>query len=126
MDHYRMGHQHQVSHQQTRFDEGLNRQYPPSYINPYQSTLGSIPGQDLSATLIELANIQLRSLEMMAASQRTQQEAFQELTRVSKDKSNDSMFTSIKTFDGTNRQIFEDLIDEVDQACRVSNRGFRT
>ena len=63
---------------------------------------------------------------MMAATQRTQQEAFQELTRVSKDKANDSMFTSIKTFNGTNRQKFEDLIDEVDQACRASNRGFRT
>ena len=88
MEYHRMGHHHQVSCQQTRFNEGLNRQYSPSYINPYQSTLGSIPGQDLSATLIELANIQSRSLEMMAASQRTQQEAFQELTRVSKDKSN--------------------------------------
>ena len=125
MDYHRMSHQHQVSHQQTRFDKGLNRHYSPSYINPYQSTLGSAPGQDLSATLIELANIQSRSLEMMAASQRTQQEAFQELTRVSKDKSNNSMFTSIKTFDGTNRQKFEDWIDEVDQACRASNRGFR-
>ena len=51
---------------------------------------------------------------MMATSQRSQQEAFQELTRVSKDKSNDSMFTAIKTFDGTNRQSFEDWIDEVD------------
>ena len=125
LDYNRMGHQPQVSCHQTRFDEGLNRQYSPNYINPYQSMLGSIPGQDLSATLIELANIQSRSLEMMAASQRMQQEAFQELTRVSKDKSNDSMFTSIKTFDGTNRQTFEDWIDEVDQACRASNRGFR-
>ena len=65
-------------------------------------------------------------MEMMAASQRSQHEAFQELARVSKDKSNDSMFTAIKTFDGTNRQMFEDWIDEVDQACRASNRGFRT
>ena len=121
----RMG-QQQVSHHQIRFNEGFNRQYSPNYINRYQSTIGSIPGQDLSTTLIELANIQSRSLEMMAASQRNQQEAFQELTRVSKDKSNDSMFTAIKTFDGTDRQIFEDWIDEVDQACRASNRGFRT
>ena len=126
MDYNRMNHQDQVSHQQTRFDEGLNRQYPPNYINPYQSPLGAFPGQDLSATLIELANIQSRSMEMMAASQRSQHEAFQELARVSKDKSNDSMFTAIKTFDGTNRQHFEDWIDEVDQACRASNRGFRT
>ena len=122
----RMGHQPQVSHHQTRFNEGLNRQYSPNYINPNQSMLGSIPGQDLSATLIELANIQSRSLEMMAASQRSQQEAFQELTRVSKDKSNDSMFMTIKTFDGTNRHTFKDWINEVDQACRASNRGFRT
>ena len=125
--HYnRMCHQPQVSRHQARINEGLNRQYSPNYINPYQSTLGSIPGQDLSATLIELANIQSRSMEMMAASQRSQHEAFQELGRVSKDESNDSMFTAIKTFDGTNRQTFEDWIDEVDQACRASNRGFRT
>ena len=65
-------------------------------------------------------------MEMMAASQRSQHEAFQELARVSKDKSNDSMFTAIKTFDGTNIQHFEDWINEVNQACRASNRGFRT
>ena len=59
----RMGHQPQVSCHQARINEGLNRQYSPNYINPYQSTLGSAPGQDLSATLIELANIQSRSME---------------------------------------------------------------
>ena len=48
----------------------------------------------MSATLIELANIQSRSLEMMAASQRSQQEAFNELTKASKDKANDAMFAS--------------------------------
>ena len=126
MNYNRMGHQPKVSHHQARINEGLNRQYSPNYINPYQSTLGSAPGQDLSTTLIELGNIQSRSMEMMAASQRSQHEVFQELARVSKDKSNDSMFTAIKTFDGTNRQTFEDWIDEVDQACRASNRGFRT
>ena len=34
------------------------------------------------------------------------------------------MFTAIKIFDGSNRQIFEDWINKVDQACRA--RGFRT
>ena len=126
MDYNRTNCQEQVNRQQTRFNEGMNRRYSPNYVNSYQSPLGVFPGQDLSATLIELANIQSRSMEMMAASQRSQQEAFQELARVSKDKSNDSMFTAIKTFDGTNRQHFEDWIDEVDQACRASNRGFRT
>ena len=75
---------------------------------------------------MELANIQSRSLEMMAASQRSQQEAFQELTRASRDKANGAMFTPIKIFDGTNRQAFEDWINEIDQACRASDRDFRT
>ena len=70
---------------------------------------------------MELANIQSRSLEMMAASQISQQEAFHELTRASKDKANDTMFASIKAFDGRNRQAFEDWIDEINQACRVSD-----
>ena len=51
----------------------------------------------LSRPLMELVNIQSRSLEMMAASQRSQQEVFQELTRASRDKANDSMFTAIKS-----------------------------
>ena len=55
IDYNRMGHQPQMSRHQTRFNEGLNRQYLPNYINHYQLMLGSIPGQDLSATLIELA-----------------------------------------------------------------------
>ena len=63
---------------------------------------------------------------MMAASQRSQQEAFHKLTRASKDKVNDAMFTSIKVFDGRIRQAFEDWIDKINQACRVSDQDFRT
>ena len=116
----------QVNHHQTRFDEALNRQYSPNYNNYHQSPIESFPGQDLSAMLMELANIQSRSLEMMAASQRSQQEAFQELTRASKDKAKDAMFASIKVFDVKNRQAFEDWINEINQACRVSDCNFRT
>ena len=65
---YNRMNQPQVSHHQARFDEGLNKRYSPNYINHYQSPLGSIPGQDLSVTLMELANIQSRPLEMMTAS----------------------------------------------------------
>ena len=63
---------------------------------------------------------------MMAASQKSQQEAFQELTRASRDKANDAMFTPIRVFDGTNRQVFEDWINEINQVCRASNQDFRT
>ena len=90
----------------------------PNYNNIQPSPVGSIPGLDLSATLIELAYIQSRLLEMMAASQKSQQEAFHELTRPSRDKANDAMFANIKSYDGKDRQLFEDWIDEIDQACQ--------
>ena len=60
----------------------------------------------------------------MAASQRSQQEAFQELTRASRDKVNDAMFTSIKIFDGTNRQLLKigstKLTKLVEQVTEIS------
>ena len=80
--------QNRDSHQQARFDERHNRQYLPNHNNFQSSHISSVSGPDLSGTLIELANIQSRSLEMMAASQRSQQEAFHELTRASRDKAN--------------------------------------
>ena len=85
----------------TRFDKRFNRQHAPGY---QPSPLG----QDLSVTLVDLANIQSRPLEILVANQRSQQKAFNELTRVNKDKTNDAMFVSIKTYDGKNRQMFED------------------
>ena len=117
--------QNRDSHHQTRFGKRFNRQYLPNYNNFQTSPLGSILGQELSAALMELANIQSKSLEMMAASQISQQEAFNELTKASKDKANDAMFASIKTYDGKKRQVFEDWIDKIDQACRASGCNFR-
>ena len=111
--------------QQTRFDKRFNRQYLPNYNNFQTSPLGYIPGQDLSATLIDLANIQSRYLKLMVASQKNQKEAFYEWARLNKDKANDAMFAVIKVYDGTNKALFEDWIDELDQACRTSGHNFR-
>ena len=36
------------------------------------------------------------------------------------------MFAAISTYDGENKEMFEEWIDEMDQACRVSGHGFRT
>ena len=36
------------------------------------------------------------------------------------------MFAAIKTYDGTDRGIFEEWIDKLDQACRISGHDFRT
>ena len=99
--------------QQLRFDERYNRQYSPSYI--YQPLPPvSIAGPDLSATLIDLANMQSRSLDLMVANQKSQQDIYSELTRANRDKANDAMFAAIKAYDGTDRGIFEEWIDKLD------------
>ena len=36
------------------------------------------------------------------------------------------MFAAIKVYNGTNKALFEDWIDELDQACRISGHDFRT
>ena len=62
----------------------------------------------------------------MVANQKSQQDIYNELTRANRDKANDAMFAAIKTYDGTDRGIFEEWIDELDQACRISGHDFRT
>ena len=77
--------QDRARHQQTRFDERYNRQYSPNY-NYQPSPPVSVAGPDLSATLIDLANIQSRSLDLMVANQKSQQDIYNELTRANRDK----------------------------------------
>ena len=101
-------------HQQTSVDERHSRHYSPIYNNYQPTPLGSIPGQGLSATLIDLAKIQSRSLEIMVANQKSQQEVFNELARSNMDKANEAMFSAIKVYNGTNRGLFKEWIDELD------------
>ena len=61
----------------------------------------------------------------MVANQKSQQDVYNELTRANRDKANDAMFTAINTYNGVNREIFEEWIDELDQACRISGHEFQ-
>ena len=120
--------QDRAGHQQIGFDKRYNRQCFPNYnCNHYQpSPLVSITGPDLSATLIDLANIQSRSLDLMVANQKSQQDAYNELTRANKDKANEAMFAAIDTYDGVDRSKFEEWINKLNQACQISGHDFRT
>ena len=117
--------QDRAGHQQTRFDKRYNREYSPNY-NYQPSPPVSVAGPDLSTTLIDLANIQSRSLDLMVANQKNQQEIYNELTRANRNNANDAMFAAIKTCDDTDRGIFEEWNDELAQACRISGCDFRT
>ena len=62
----------------------------------------------------------------MVENQKNQQDIYNKLTRANKDKANDAMFAAIKIYDGTNRQLFKEWIDKLDQACGISGHDFRT
>ena len=119
---YRYEHD-RARHQQTRFDERYNRQYSPNYN--YQPSPVSVAGPDLSATLIDLANIQSRSLDLTVANQKSQQDIYNELTRVNRDKANDACLLQSR-HDDSDRGLFEEWIDKLAQACRISGHDFRT
>ena len=68
----------------------------PNY-NYQPSPQVSVTRPDLSTTVINLANIQSRSLDLMVANQKSQQDVYNELTRANRDKANDAMVAAIKT-----------------------------
>ena len=108
---------------QTRFDEKQNQMYSPhhSATSPALSA-----GSDLlSHSIMQLAEMQSRSLEIFAAQQKSQIEVYQELTRSNKEKEHDALFTSIPVFDGDRTQC-EQWLDDMDQATRISGRDLRT
>ena len=74
---------------------------------------------------MQLAETQSHSLEIFAAQQKSQIDVYQELTRSNKEKEHDALFTSIPVFDGDRTQ-WEQWLDDMDQATRISGRDLRT
>ena len=108
---------------QTRFDEKQNQMYSPYHSAP--SPALSAGSDLLSHSIMQLAEMQSRSLEIFAAQQKSQIEVYQELTRSNKEKEHDALFTSIPVFDGDRTQC-EQWLDDMDQATRISGRDLRT
>ena len=108
---------------QTRFDEKQNQMYSPYHFTP--SPALSAGSDLLSHSIMQLAEMQSRSLEIFAAQQKSQIEVYQELTRSNKEKEHDALFTSIPIFDGDRTQC-EQWLDDMDQATRISGQDLRT
>ena len=108
---------------QTRFNEKQNQMYSPYHFAP--SPALSAGSDLLSHSIMQLAEMQSRSLEIFAAQQKSQIDVYQELTRSNKEKEHDALFTSIPVFDGDRTQC-EQWLDDMDQATRISGRDLRT
>ena len=108
---------------QTRFNEKQNQLYSPYHFAP--SPALSAGSDMLSHSIMQLAKTQSHSLEIFAAQQKSQINVYQELTRLSKEKEHDALFTSIPVFDGDHTQC-EQWLDDMDQATRISGHDLRT
>ena len=112
-----------ISPRQTRFDEKQNQMHSPYHFAP--SPALSAGSDLLSHSIMQLAEMQSRSLEIFAAQQKSQIDVYQELTRSNKEKEHDALFTSIPIFDGDHTQC-EQWLDDMDQATRISGWDLRT
>ena len=108
---------------QTRFNEKQNQLYSPYHFAP--SPALSAGSDMLSHSIMQLAKMQSRSLEIFAAQQKSQIDVYQELTRSNKEKEHNALFTSIPVFDGDRTQC-EQWLDDMDQATRISGHDLRT
>ena len=108
---------------QTTFNEKQNQLYSSYHFAP--SPALSAGSDLLSHSIMQLAEMQSRSLEIFAAQQKSQIDVYQELTRSNKEKEHDALFTSIPVFEGDCTQC-EQWLDDMDQATRISGRYLRT
>ena len=61
----------------------------------------------------------------MMASQYSQMEAYQEMTRFNKMRDDDHLFDAIEVYDGSDPTRFEHWLDSIDQVACISNRNLR-
>ena len=61
----------------------------------------------------------------MKASQEAQAEAYKEMSRTNKMRDDDTLFSSIEVYDGSNPAKFEKWIDSIDQATCITGRDLR-
>ena len=116
--------QQRGSQSHARFDERYNQQYSPPIYPPTPSLNSSFP-EALSKSLLQIAENQSRTIEVMKASQEAQAEACKEMSRTDKMRDDDALFNSIEVYDGTNPAKFEKWMDSINQATCITGRDLR-
>ena len=107
-----------------KFDERYNQRYSPP-IFPLTPSLNSSFPEALSRSLLQIAENQSRTIDVMKASQEAQAAAYKEMTKTNKMRDDDALFHSIEVYDGSNPTMFEKWIDSIDQATHITGRDLR-
>ena len=107
-----------------RFDERYNQRYSPPVLPSTPSLNSSFP-EALSRSLLQIAENQSRTIEVMKASQEAQAAAYEEMMKTNKMGDDEALFHSIEVYDGSNPTKFEKWIDSFDQATHITGRDLR-
>ena len=84
-----------------RFDKRYNQRYSPPAFPPTPSLNSSFLGV-LSKSLLQIPENQLRTIEVMKASQEAQAATYKEMTKTNKMGDDNALFHSIELYDGSN------------------------
>ena len=107
-----------------RFDERYNQRYSPPAFPPTPS-LNSSFLEALSKSLLQIAENQSRTIEVMKVSQEAQAVAYKEMTKTNKMRDDGALLHSIEVYDGSTPTKFEKWIDSINQATCITGRDLR-
>ena len=86
-------------------------------------------GQNMANVLTEQRMTNYRLREQMEANNETMQEqteAMQTLAEIAKRQSYDHMFAAVPVFDGSQPELFNDWLEQIETLCAMSGRDIRT
>ena len=81
--------------------------------------------EDLSRSLLQIAENQSRTIDVMKASQEAQAEAYRKMTKTNKMRDDGVLFHSTEFYNGTNPAKFEKWIDSIDQATSITGKDLK-
>ena len=85
----------------TRFDKRYNQMYSPPCI-PTNTFIKQFIPEALSKSLLQIAENQSRTIEVMKESWEAQAAAYKVMTKTNKMRDDDTLFHSIEVYDGSN------------------------
>ena len=108
--------------QHTHFNEGYNRRYSPPMF-PSLAFNNTIASDAVGRSIIQLAGNQSHSSDFILAGQQSQMDAYREMTCSNQAREDDALFAGIGVYNGEDPSKFEGLLDDVEQACNMTDRN---
>ena len=102
--------------------EGYNRRYSPPMF-PLLAFNNTMTSDAFGRSIIQLAENQSHSLDIILGGQQSQLDAYREMTHSNQAREDDTLFAGIDVYDGEDPSKFEGWLDAIEQACNMTDRN---